>query len=205
VLVLIDESGDPGFKLVRGSSSHFVVAMAIFEDAAEAERASRAIGEARGRLRVKPEFKFTRSHDQVRDGFFQVACGFRFRLRALVVDKSALYSAHLRENTDRFYNYFVQLLLRNDHGALREASIKIDGSGDREFKRELDTYLRRQLEPGRVRKLRFVDSHSDNLVQLADMCAGAVLRAYRSDDKRNPRWLDMLRRARRIDDLWEFP
>jgi hypothetical protein len=31
VLVFIDESGDPGFKLERGSSPVFVVAMVIFQ------------------------------------------------------------------------------------------------------------------------------------------------------------------------------
>lgn len=42
MLVLIDESGDPGFKLVRGSSSHFVVAMVVFDDFTDAElRAAR--------------------------------------------------------------------------------------------------------------------------------------------------------------------
>ena len=30
MLVLIDESGDPGFKLTKGSTQHFVAAMVIF-------------------------------------------------------------------------------------------------------------------------------------------------------------------------------
>ena len=50
MLVLIDESGDPGFKLVRGSSSHFVIAMVVFDDFAEAERTSAAIGTLRQQL-----------------------------------------------------------------------------------------------------------------------------------------------------------
>ena len=57
MLVLIDESGDAGFKLTRGSSSHFIVAMVIFDDFDEAERASAIIEAARTSLRIKPEFK----------------------------------------------------------------------------------------------------------------------------------------------------
>ncbi|MDP2952974.1 MAG: DUF3800 domain-containing protein [Chloroflexota bacterium] len=32
MLVFVDESGDPGLKLEQGSSTHFVVALVIFED-----------------------------------------------------------------------------------------------------------------------------------------------------------------------------
>lgn len=204
MLVLIDESGDPGFKLVRGSSSHFIVAMVVFDDFAAAEHAAKVIAQTRARLRVKPEFKFSRSHDHVRDAFFGAVCGLPFRVRALVVDKGALYSTRLREDTDCFYNFFVQTLMRYDNATLREANVKIDGSGDRKFKRHLQTYLRRRLPRGRVRKLRFVDSAKDDLVQLADMCAGAILRARRADGKRNDRWLAMLHAARRVEDLWDF-
>lgn len=204
MLVLIDESGDPGFKLARGSSSHFVVAMVIFDDFKAAEHAAQVITRARTRLNVKPEFKFTRSHDHVRDAFFAAVCPLPFRVRALVVDKTVIYSRFLRENTDCFYNFFVQTLMHNDNNALHGASIKIDGSGNREFKRNLQVYLRRQLPQGCVRKLRFVDSVNDDLIQLADMCAGAILRARRTDNRREDRWLAMLRDARRVKDLWDF-
>ena len=36
-LVFIDDSGDPGFKLNRGSSKHFVIACVIFDDPLDAE------------------------------------------------------------------------------------------------------------------------------------------------------------------------
>lgn len=204
MLVLIDESGDPGFRLVRGSSSHFVMAMVLFEANEEAERASLCIGRTRERLRVKPEFKFAKSHVRVRDGFFEAVCPFRFKVRALVVDKARIHSRHLRENTDAFYSYFVQLLLRHDDGSLRDAVVKVDGSGDRQFKKQLNAYLRKQLAPGQVRSVKFYDSRSDNLLQLADMCAGAILRARREDERSDRRWLGMLERAGRIDDVWSF-
>lgn len=204
MLVLIDESGDPGFKLTRGSSPHFVVAMVIFDDYEEAERASLLIEQARRSLRVTREFKFSGSHNNVRDGFFSAVSSVKFRLRALVVDKQIIYSSKLREDTDCFYNFFVQMLIRYDNGSLANASVKIDGSGDREFKRQLQVYLRKQLPQGSVKKLKFVDSSKDNLVQLADMCAGAIARARRADDRRNARWLDMLRTARQVEDLWDF-
>nr|VFJ69534.1 MAG: Protein of unknown function (DUF3800) [Candidatus Kentron sp. FW] len=203
MLVLIDESGDPGFKPARGSSPFFVVAMVLFWDFEEARRASRAIGDARESLRVKPEFKFSQSRDLVRDAFFEAVSPFDFRVRALVVDKSGIYSPNLRENTERFYRYFVQLLMRHDHGTLTGAHVKIDGSGSRAFQRELKHYLQRQIGPGRIKKMRFVDSRRDNLVQLADMAVGAIARSYYPDDRaRHNRWRRIL--EPKIEDIWEF-
>lgn len=205
MLVLIDESGDPGFKLVRGSSSHFVVAMVIFDDYTEAERASAAIADLRARLRLKTEFKFSKSSDGVKNAFFDCVCGCRFTVRAIVVDKSVIYRDSLRERKDLFYNYFVQMLLRHDNGALCDARIKIDGSGDRRFKNELNSYLRKQLRPGQVRNIKFAESHRDHLIQLADMVAGAILRSYRAADRKDAvRWRQILKRAGREGDVWDF-
>lgn len=203
MLILIDESGDAGFKVAKGSSPYFVVAMVIFRDLQEAERASTAIARARERLNIKTEFKFNKCHPQVRDSFFEAVQPFRFTVRALVVDKARIYSEGLRENKERFYNYFVKTLLKHDGGILQGARVKIDGSGDREFKRELDRYLRGQLDGGKVASVKFTESHSDNLIQLADMTSGAIFRSYRQNDRKNStRWRDML--ASKIENIWEF-
>lgn len=203
MLVLIDESGDAGFKIARGSTPYFVVAMVVFRDFKEAERASAVIAEARERFRVKPEFKFNKCHPNARDGFFQAVSPIDYRVRALVVEKARIYSDNLRENKERFYNYFVQLLLKHDNDLLQGARVKIDGSGDREFKRELERYLRQQCQDGKIASVKFAESHRDNLIQLADMAAGAIARSYRQDDRKDAnRWRKML--AAKIDDVWDF-
>jgi len=203
MLVLIDESGDPGFKLTRGSSTHFLVAMVIFEDFGEAERASAAIGKLRDRLGIKPEFKFSGCRPEVRDEFFETVAPYRFQVRALVVDKTKIYSPHLRETTDSFYNFFLRQLIEYDGGILAGASIKIDGKGSRHFKKQMAAYLRRHLPDTKVDKIRIVDSKGDNLVQLADMAAGAIGRSYMGDRRKTPwRWRRML--ARKINNIWEF-
>ncbi len=201
MLVLIDESGCSGFKFGRGSSSHFVVGMVIFNDFAEAEKTSAAIEEAKRTLRVKPEFRFSNCSDKVRDGFFRSVVPHNFRVRAIVIDKARIHSNYLRSTPDSFYNFFVQLLMKHDSGTLNGASVKIDGSGDREFKRALQVYLRQQIGPGKITKFRFADSKQDNLIQLADMVTGAIARSY--TNKANARhWRQMI--AGKIDDVWEF-
>jgi hypothetical protein len=84
---------------------------------------------------------------------------------------------------------------------MKNAKIIIDGSGDRTFRKNLNSALRRRLREGAIRDVRFKDFKNDVLVQLADMCAGAIGRSYR-DRKDNNRWREML--APRINDIWEF-
>jgi hypothetical protein len=203
LLVLIDESGDAGFKLARGSTPHFVVAMVIFDDFKEAERASKLIEEARISLRIKPEFKFNKCSAQVKDGFFEAVAPCKFSVHAIAVDKSRIYSDNLRENKELFYNFFVKSLLQHDNNVLAGAKVKIDGSGDREFKRELAAYLKRESAAGKIISVKFAESHRNNLIQLADMVAGAIARSYRKDDRNeHDRWRKML--GGKIQNVWDF-
>lgn len=203
MLVLIDESGDAGFKLARGSTQHFIVAMVIFDDFKEAERASDIIEAARTTLRIRTEFKFNKCSGQVKDGFFAMVAPCKFTVRAIVVDKAKIYSENLREHKEMFYNFFVKSLLQHDHNALIGARVKIDGSGDREFKRELAAYLKRESTGGKIVSVKFVESHRDNLIQLADMVVGAIARSYRIDDRNEPdRWRKMLNN--KVRNIWNF-
>lgn len=203
MLILIDESGDAGFKILRGSSTHFVVAMVVFRDLVQAEAASTAIGDARSRLRANPEFKFNKAPVQVRDGFFEVVKPFDFGVRALVVDKSRIYSDELRRDSETFYSYFVRMLLKRNVDLLVGTRLKIDGRASRKFRSDLARYLREHLAEFKVENIKFAESHRDNLIQLADMVAGAIARSYRQDDRKDAdRWRRML--ASKIEAIWEF-
>lgn len=202
MLVLIDESGDSGFKLLRGSSRYFVIGMVVFRDFKEAEKTSEAIAKARLAMNIKPEFRFSKSSNPVRDGFFEAVNPFSFGVRGMVIDKQILYSDFLKRNTGCFYNFFVQEFLSHCR-FLNNASVKIDGKGDRKFKRELTKYLRRELGSIKIKKVILVKSHSDNLIQLVDMVTGALARPYRCPDKDNSdRWRNMIKS--KIENLWGF-
>jgi hypothetical protein len=81
MLVFIDESGDPGFRLERGSSAAFVAALVAFHDHDQARAAHAAIEATATRLRIKPEFKFSKCRPEVRDAFFAAVQRFDFRVR----------------------------------------------------------------------------------------------------------------------------
>lgn len=209
MLAFIDESGDPGFKIDRGSSPYFVLSMVVFEDNEAAMEADRTIRTLRSTLGVRPEWKFNRTSDQQKDGFFDGVAPCRFRTRAIVVDKRRVHSHRLRTAPDDFYRFFVRMLMQDDlmqhdERTLRRAKIVIDGSGEARFRRELRSYVRKKLEKGAIRKFEIKDSRKDALLQLADMTAGAVARSYRTDRPLADRWRRMLRRNGQIDDVWEF-
>ena len=204
MLVFVDESGDPGFKIEKGSSPVFVLSMAIFDDAACADSASQTIEALRRDLRVKPEWKFNKASDDNKDAFFNGVQGCAFRTRSIVVQKRLIYSRHLRTVKDDFYRFFVRMLMEHDANILRDAKVVIDGSGEAKFRKELGTYLRRNLASGAIRKIGMKDSKSDPLLQLADMAAGCIARSYR-DDRTNPeRWRNMLARNGQLDNVWDF-
>ena len=60
MLVFIDESGDPGFRLTQGSSPVFVAAMVIFENHEAAQETEAVIRDAMRAMSVRPEFKFNK-------------------------------------------------------------------------------------------------------------------------------------------------
>ncbi|WP_428151117.1 DUF3800 domain-containing protein [Brevundimonas sp.] len=202
MLVYIDESGDAGFRVDHGSSPVFVVAMVIFDTVEAAADVRRLIETSPARRLHKGEFKFSKSRDDVRDLFFAAVSNAAFRVRAIVVQKDVIRSEHLRSDKESFYEFFVKQMLRHDSGRLDNAKVIIDGSGDREFRQKLSTEIKRKVRDGAVRDCRFSDSKNDPLIQLADMCAGAVARSFRTDRRDAHRWRDMLRP--RLDDVWQF-
>lgn len=204
MLVFIDESGDPGFKIEKGSSPIFVTSMVIFDDNRSAAATQAAITNLRASLGVKPEFKFNKLCNDYKDRFFGEVAPLSFRTRSVVVRKELIYSDALRTVKESFYKFFVRKMLERDGGALVNAKVVVDGSGDREFKRAFRSYLRRHIGSDCVTHVDLRDSVKDPLVQLADMCAGAIARSYRSDRADNNRWRALLQRTGHIENVWEF-
>jgi hypothetical protein len=202
MLVFIDESGDSGFRLDKGSTAVFAVAMVIFGDAAEARRTDEAIRALQAEWKVKPEFKFSKASNDVRDAFFQTVAPFGFRVRALIVRKELIHSGRLRSNKEDFYRFFIKNMVKFDNGRLENARVVIDGSGERTFQRDLQTHLKRHSGDGAIKDIRLKDSRGDPLVQLADMCVGAIARSCRPDRPDHDRWKRMI--SSKIDDIWNF-
>ena len=145
MLVFIDESADPGFRVDKGATPIFVVAMAIFANGDDARNTEQVIRETQATLNAYPEFKFSKSSDRIRDSFFRAVRPCSFTVRAIVVEKRLIYSPRLKSDKDKFYEFFVRQMMAHDNERLRNANIVIDGSGDREFRQNMKTYLRQHV------------------------------------------------------------
>ena len=195
MLVFIDESGDAGFKLQTGSSDSFVMALVIFDDDLDAEKTSLAIKELRRKLKLRDkfEFKFNKTNRKFRHAFFNAVRSFKFRVRAIIVKKELIHSQRLRSNREDFYNYVIMQVLKQSGGSIKNAK-----------RNQLRVYLSRSLD-NKHRKifkdLKFVDSRQNTLIQLADMVAGSIFSDF---SKKDSDYLTMLKRSRRVEDIWLF-
>lgn len=206
-IVFIDESGDAGFKISKGSSKIFVIVLIIFDDELDAEEVALKIKKLRRDLGKSDffEFKFNKCDREIRIKFLETIRNCNFRIRAIVFDKSILYSSYLRQSKDSFYNFALKQVLEHNNETISNAKIRLDGSGEKVFRESLVVYLRKNLNSDTrtiMKNLRFRDSKKDVLIQLADMVAGSIRRYYhRSSDDWN-----IYRKVikKREEDVWEF-
>jgi hypothetical protein len=205
VLIFIDDSGDPGFRVEKGSSAVFVIALVIFRDTLEAEKTSLAIKELRRKLKVSDlyEFKFNKTSKKFKNAFFNAVNFFSFKIRAIVVDKKKIYSPRLRNYKENFYNYIIMQVLRNSD-KIKDAKLRFDKRGEKALRNELRVYLSHELDNKNkkvFKDLKFVDSRQNTLVQLADMSAGSIFAYYTGKDSA---YLDKLKIDGRVEDIWEY-
>lgn len=209
--VFIDDSGDAGFKLGEGSSKYFVIACCVFETAADAEKTSARVKKLEENLgrSSQSEFKFSKTSLDIKKRFFSNLDPELFFVRSIVVDKVKIYREHLKTNHESFYNHVIMQVLRNSGGSIREAAVKIDGSGSRDYKAAARKYLMSEVNTSNgefIRKVTFVKSHSDSLIQVADMFAGCIRRSNHDDDKNQGQYEEMLRpfKLHSKSDFWNF-
>ncbi len=206
MLVFIDDSGDPGFKFDKGSSTHFVIACIVFDDNLDAEETALKIKRLRRSLgrRDDHEFKFNKASKDIRLAFLNEIKGCKFRVRAIVADKSIIRSIELRRNKNKFYNYMIKEVLSKSAGKIIDGRIRLDGHEDRSYKKAATTYFRQQANPDGsiIKDMKFVNSKNDNLIQLADMVAGSLLRTTQKRKTDSDIYLKVINK--RIEDIWYF-
>jgi hypothetical protein len=207
MLVFIDESGDSGFLLNKGSSKVFVIACILFRDELVAEQTALAIKLVRRKLKFSDntEFKFSGSKQQTKVEFLTAVFPFDFQIRTLVVEKSKIRSSQLKTDKKSFYSYFIKMVLKHSGNTIFDAKIKLDHSGDRIFRRNFTSYLRKQLNSNEkkiFKQFSLVDSKQNVLIQLADMIAGTIRRYHEKEKADAPIYWKLINK--KIKDCWIF-
>lgn len=179
MLAFVDESGDSGRKILQGSSKYFVVSLVTFDDHDEAQECDDRISALRTRLKLPANYEFHYSHNsrKVRERFLEEVASspFFYHTFALNKDPEKLYGPGF-DVKESLYKYTARLTLENAKPYLDNAIVIVDESGNRNFRDELASYLRRRItdDSGRklIKKVKIQRSSGNNLLQLADYVAG---------------------------------
>jgi len=195
MLVFIDESGDTGLKIEKGATRYFVIVMIVFEDNEEALACDRRIDLLRRELSVPPdfEFHFHKNSNRIREEFFRAVFPYQFFYYGIVINKQKLFGEGFRVK-ESFYKYAAGLLFQNAKEKLERATVIIDESGQQLFKYQLASYLRKRInttDRRHIHKVKMQDSKRNNLLQLADMIAGAINRSL-VDGKNEKKFRDII-------------
>ena len=183
MLIFIDESGDPGLNIERGSSKYFIVALVGFNDHDEALEVDDRISLLRNEQRLPDnfEFRFNKLKPGYRRTFLETVARYNFFYFAVAMNKADL-AGHKFDLNESLYNYACGLIFEKAKPRLANAIVVIDENGSKNFKSKLKRYLVRRLkdDSGKcfIKKVRTQDSRKNNLVQLADMIVGAVARSF---------------------------
>lgn len=188
MLVFIDESGDPGFDIEHGSTPLFIVTAVAFRTDDVASTCRDRIRSVRAELSLPAtaEFKFSKTSNRIREYFLNAIAAHDFFYMAAVFDKKKLAVPDLRIKK-AFYQYVIGLAFELLKPHLEEAYLEIDRGGGEEFARHLTRYIaqisRDAAGTKHVKRAKLSGSHGNDLIQLADMICGAVMRSFKGDDR----------------------
>jgi len=187
MLVFIDESGDLGFKkhkLGFGSTRFFTIALVVFENGEAALACQQAIEDLRSNLGLSPsyEFHFHDDSHETRLALLSTVAKQAFTCYTFTLDKA---STRLTGGGFKFqsptYKWVCKIAIENAESDLQNATVVIDGSGERAFRRQIKQYLRREIngkQKEKIREVRITRSCSDPLIQLADYVASITNRFH---------------------------
>lgn len=206
MLVFLDESGDTGLKLEQGSSKYFIVGIVLFNDHEEANKCDQRITFLKKELGFNEsfEFHFKENSNRVRKAFFEAIRTYDFFYFAIVINKANLYGPGFNFK-ESFYKYTCSLVFENAKPHLDNAIVVLDGSGGKEFRKQLARYLKTKVNISSQRYIKKVkpvrSSVSNNLVQLADMVTSAINRSL-SDKKDSQTFRDLIKHREIYVQTW---
>jgi len=184
--VYIDESGDIGIHLSReGTSRHFTIAAIIVQSDQDLERCRAGLLAFRSRRGLKrAEFGFNQCDRRLRSEYLAAASALPWSFLSLSIDKAELDAPRTAAGFD-LYLFAVTLLLGSARPHPRQATVIFDSCGGVEFRRAITSCCKaasRQPDGTiEIKRVLAQRSHSDQLLQLADMVVGSVARAQRPE------------------------
>lgn len=203
---VIDESGETGFKFTKGSSPYFILVLIL---TSRPESLCNALKELRKQRKLPEnfEFSFHETTHKVRGAFLRKIKNLDFSIFALVVDKRILPQSFTKMSKSEFYVFFVsEFLLTCPVKRVAQDAILVLDEFDKSAKtiRALKKRLRKEIAQRKLahqfKKIKPKRSRGEDLIQIADMIAGAIQRKYA---KQESKYFKMIS-SKKIAKIWEF-
>lgn len=194
-LAFVDESGDAGLKFESGSSPFFVVTAVVFDSDAESQRCLELIAQLRlaEQMSARDEFHFNKCDNSQRARFLAAIREFDFHFSSVVINKRNL-SFPTKTKSGVVMAALADTAARELVPAFSAANVVIDKGDGEGFSRYLKKAMMnaRRGDESDFRDVRAERSHSNSLIQLADMVCGAVSRQFRNRDRQSE-FIEMIR------------
>jgi len=196
-----DEAGDVSFRFDRGATRYFVIAII---GTGQPDTLREALRQLRRQYNLPSRYEFS-FHDttstRLRTALWKILPQLDFRIWAVIADKERLSDAFLVMHPRGLYVFFVTEAIRLVPEPEREGSVLLLDEFDRSGKTlaEVKRTLKLRCIRRGFKKIHARRSRSEDLVQIADLVAGAVLRRYTKGDDQAYRALEL-----KVQTLLEF-
>ncbi len=194
-----DESGDTGFTFEHGASRYFTITLVLTN---HPEQIRQQIEQLRTKLQLtaRTEFKFYKMSHNFRTRFLSMLQPLPFIAYVILVDKTELTRDWQQINSSQFYaRCLAELTAHIPESNLDKTSLTLDQFGPLTITKAA---IRRELKKVGKRPFKHIKmkrSQGNDLIQCADMVAGAVSRGWERRDKR------FLRLIESKVTIWQFP
>ena len=198
----IDESGDLGMN----GSKYLVLSALLVDNPLDLDRIIKNMRRNKFRKQLKKahEIKANKSSDEIRrymlDKLNEVKNATIFYI---VLEKKKIFSAFLKNNTDKLYNYVAGKLGRYIILENIDVEIRIDKSKGKQLLRDdFDRYFLRNLkENSRCGKITISHSysHSWSGIQFADILAWACFQKF---EHNNSEYIDLINLEQQVYHVW---
>ncbi len=194
-----DESGDTGFSFEHGASRYFSIALLLTNHPEQIRRQIERLRATLG-LSAQTEFKFYKMPHHFRTQFLSVLQPLPFIAYVILVDKTKLTREWAQMSVSLFYaRCLTELTTQIPENYLDKTSLILDQFGPLTITK---TAIRRELKRVGIRPFKHIKmkrSQGNDLIQCADMVAGATARGWERQDKQ---FLQLIENKVTI---WQFP
>lgn len=201
----IDESGDLGTK--PGSSKFLVISALIVDDPLELDRVIKRMRRNKFKKELKKanEIKANKSSDAVILHILKSLSDIKgAKIYHVVLDKSKLYSAFLKNEKNKLYNFVAGKLAKSINIDETNFDIKIDKSkGNLFLQEDFNKYFMKYLSEGSKETkctIKHSWSHSWRGLQFADVIAWSCFQKF---EHGKDKFIDEIRIPQEVFQIWE--